>query len=161
MEEETSGGKLIVMFNMMTPYILMVCVRFGSAGYVPVVHRNGVAALVLAPLALILEMSLNSTVVHILFRPDLVQPMNMELFSTVHFAKQWRAAKCGRRRGGEEQATLRNDNVWLEVETTGGDEQGLHKARPEPSTTEGKSDLELPDIATTGAEPGDFFRVPD
>ncbi|KAG6786173.1 hypothetical protein POTOM_007768 [Populus tomentosa] len=67
MEEQTSGGKLIVMFNMMTPYILMVCVHFGSAGYVLVVHRNGVAALVLAPLALILEMSLNSTVVHILF----------------------------------------------------------------------------------------------
>lgn len=37
----------------------------------------------------------------------------------------------------------------------------LHQARPELSTTEGKSDLELPDIATTGAEPGDFFRVPD
>ncbi|KAJ6920012.1 hypothetical protein NC651_013818 [Populus alba x Populus x berolinensis] len=70
MGDQTSAGKFTVVFNKMTPYILMVCVQFGSAGnyilsmislnrgmnrYVLIVYRNGVAALALAPFALLLE----------------------------------------------------------------------------------------------------------
>lgn len=70
MGDQTSAGKFTVVFNKMTPYILMVCVQFGSAGnyilsmislnrgmnrYVLIVYRNGVAALALAPFALLFE----------------------------------------------------------------------------------------------------------
>uniref|UniRef100_A0A6N2LWL3 WAT1-related protein n=1 Tax=Salix viminalis TaxID=40686 RepID=A0A6N2LWL3_SALVM len=70
MGDQTSGGNLAVVFSRMTPYILMVCMQFGMAGnyilsmislnsgmnrYVLIVYRNGVAALVLAPFALLLE----------------------------------------------------------------------------------------------------------
>ncbi|KAJ6307017.1 hypothetical protein OIU76_001897 [Salix suchowensis] len=70
MGDQASGGNLAVVFSRMTPYILMVCMQFGTAGnyilsmvslnsgmnrYVLIVYRNGVAALVLAPFALLLE----------------------------------------------------------------------------------------------------------
>ncbi|KAJ6774260.1 WAT1-RELATED PROTEIN [Salix purpurea] len=70
MGDQASGGNLAVVFSRMTPYILMVCMQFGMAGnyilsmislnsgmnrYVLIVYRNGVAALVLAPFALLLE----------------------------------------------------------------------------------------------------------
>ena len=75
MGDQTSGGNLAVVFNKMTPYLLMVGMQFGTAGtyilsmislnsgmnrYVLIVYRNGVAALVLAPFALLLERSLST-----------------------------------------------------------------------------------------------------
>ncbi|KAG6784180.1 hypothetical protein POTOM_009866 [Populus tomentosa] len=147
MEEQTSGGKLIVAFNMMTPYILMVCVHLGSAGYVLVVHRNGVAALVLAPLALILEMSLNSTGIVASGIASYVQGHVMKTRGP-----NVKRALHGSIIGGIRIANGLYSVVW-------GKCKGY--TRPELSTTKGKSDLELPDIATTGAAPGDFFRVPD
>ncbi|CAK7347000.1 unnamed protein product [Dovyalis caffra] len=70
MGDPACSGKSSAMFIRMTPYILMVCTQFGSAGncilnmlslhrgmnrYVLIVYRNGVAALVFAPFALLLE----------------------------------------------------------------------------------------------------------
>ncbi|XP_065881995.1 WAT1-related protein At4g08290 [Euphorbia lathyris] len=67
---ENQASKLSDVFYKMRPYLLMICLQFGSAGnyiismvtlnhgmnrYVLIVYRNGIAALVLAPFALIFE----------------------------------------------------------------------------------------------------------
>ena len=91
MGDQTSGGNFAVVFNKMTPYILMVCMQFGSAGnyilsmislnsgmnrYVLIVYRNGVAALVLAPFALLLERSLDTNHIYIVAICTQVQFLN-------------------------------------------------------------------------------------
>ncbi|XVF36889.1 hypothetical protein REPUB_Repub19eG0097600 [Reevesia pubescens] len=70
MSDQTSNGHLISNFSKAKPYFLMVCLQFGTAGmyiismvtlnhgmnrYVLIVYRNAIAALVLAPFALVLE----------------------------------------------------------------------------------------------------------
>ncbi|CBI19039.3 hypothetical protein VitviT2T_027099 [Vitis vinifera] len=70
MEDQTSCAKICVVFSRMKPYVLMVALQFGSAGmyiismatlnhgmsrFVLIVYRNAVAALAMAPFALLLE----------------------------------------------------------------------------------------------------------
>ncbi|KAE8666631.1 WAT1-related protein [Hibiscus syriacus] len=70
MSDQLSNGPLNANFSKAKPYILMIFLQFGSAGmyiismvtlnqgmnrYVLVVYRNAIAALVLAPFALVLE----------------------------------------------------------------------------------------------------------
>ena len=70
MEDQTPCSKFCVVFSKMKPYILMVALQFGSAGmyiismatlnhgmsrFVLIVYRNTVAALTMAPFALLLE----------------------------------------------------------------------------------------------------------
>ncbi|XP_007019026.2 PREDICTED: WAT1-related protein At4g08290 isoform X1 [Theobroma cacao] len=70
MSDQISIRPLSAMFNKAKPYFLMVCLQFGLAGtyiismatlihgmnrYVLIVYRNAIAALVLAPFALLLE----------------------------------------------------------------------------------------------------------
>lgn len=70
MSDQSSNGPLNANFSKAKPYLLMIFLQFGSAGmyiismvtlnqgmnrYVLVVYRNAIAALVLAPFALVLE----------------------------------------------------------------------------------------------------------
>ncbi|XP_039041637.1 WAT1-related protein At4g08290-like [Hibiscus syriacus] len=82
MSDQLSNGPLNANFSKAKPYILMIFLQFGSAGmyiismvtlnqgmnrYVLVVYRNAIAALVLAPFALVLERKTRSKMTFSIF----------------------------------------------------------------------------------------------